>query len=139
MMNTSRRSTTQAIVLDARERNRRRMIVATAVLFSLAALALLLPRMALAQTGLSKCTDGNRITYSSTACETIGLKTAGQIADRLTIIPASDLVPPALSGSKPAAQQAAAQTASAKTPDMPGSAGSGVLPINPLVQGLLIK
>ena len=108
------------------------MIMATAVLFSLAALALalLLPRAALAQTGLSKCTDGNRITYSSTACETIGLKTAGQIADRLTIIPASDLVPRALSGSQPSANVAPAQTASAKTPEMP---------VNPLVQGLLKK
>lgn len=108
------------------------------MLFSLAALALLLPHLALAQTGLSKCTDGNRITYSSTACDTIGLKTAGQINDRLTIIPAMDaLRKPAVV--PPAAQSVnqPAQTAAIKEAEMPRSAG--IQPVNPMVQGLIRK
>lgn len=139
MMNSRRSSTSTSLtaVVDSRERNRLR-IVATAILFSLAVLALLLPRLVLAQAGLSKCTDGNRITYSSTTCDTIGLKTAGQINDRLTIIPAMDALrkPPAV---PPAAQQMSqpAQTASMKETDMPR--GAGIQPINPMVQGLIRK
>jgi len=137
MLNASRRRKAFAIELVFRERSRLR-ILATAVLFSLAALALLLPRFALAEAGLSKCTDGNRITYSSTACDTIGLRTAGQINDRLTIIPAIDaLRKPA--ATPPAAQplNQPAQTAAAKEPEMPRGAGSQ--PLNPMVQGLIKK
>ncbi len=130
MMNLSRCSSTRLpAALNSSEWNRLR-IMATAVLFSLAALALLLPRMGLAQSGLSKCTDGNRITYSSTACETIGLKEAGQINDRLTIIPAMDAL------RKPAVTPPA-QTAGMKDAEMPR--GAGIQPINPMVQGLMKK
>jgi len=112
--------------------------MATAILFSLAALALLLPRLGLAQTGLSKCTDGNRITYSSTACDTIGLKVAGQINDRLTIIPAMDVLrkPAAVAPAKQPVNQPA-QTAAMKEAEMPR--GAGIQPINPMVQGLIKK
>lgn len=133
MMNASRRRTSPAVALGSRERNHLR-IFATAALFSLAALALLLPRPGLAQTGLSKCTDGNRITYSSTACGTIGLKEAGQINDRLTIIPAMDAL------RKPAVKQpaqTAAVTAAAKEVELPR--GANIQPVNPMVQGLLKK
>ena len=47
--------------------------------------SMVLPASAIAQE-LFKCTDGVSTTYSSTACEKLGLKPSGPIRDRLTVI-----------------------------------------------------
>lgn len=58
-----------------------------AVVASLCALALLWPADA-AAAELYKCTDGKQVTYSSASCEKLGLRSAGQIKDKLTVVPA---------------------------------------------------
>jgi hypothetical protein len=59
----------------------------------------------LAQTTMYKCTDAQkRITYSNEACEKLGLKDAGTVADRVTSMPFTE--PP-----KPAARKDAPKDA----------------------------
>ena len=48
--------------------------------------ALLGPGAAGAQT-MYKCLDGRSVTYSNTPCEKLGLKKAGEVADRVTTLP----------------------------------------------------
>ncbi len=47
----------------------------------------------MAESQLYKCTDGRSTTYSSTACDKLGLRSAGSIRDRLTIIGVGKPVP----------------------------------------------
>lgn len=53
---------------------------------AMAALFALTPWPGAAQAEPYKCTDGHATTYSSTACDKLGLKSAGVIHDRLTVI-----------------------------------------------------
>jgi hypothetical protein len=75
-----------------------------------------LPVSAAAQE-LFKCTDGAATTYSSTACEKLGLKPAGPIRDRITVINN----PPAPSGAAAAGKSPAAGAA-------PSGAGNATAP-----------
>ena len=66
------------------------------------ALALLLPAAAGAQ--MFKCTDrAGKITYSSQACSEIGLSSAGEVRDTVTVVPAPPMPPkPKPGAEKPA-------------------------------------
>lgn len=80
--------------------------------------AMLLSSGSMAQE-LFKCTDGITTTYSSTACEKLGLKPSGPIRDRLTVI-----------NNGPAPQKPAAQAPSqaAPTPQGPAQGSEGATP-----------
>lgn len=86
--------------------------------------------VALAQGGLYKCSDGHSTTYSSTECEKLGLKSAGEIRDRLTVVgverPAAKQAAPV----KPAATEQAEEERTRKT-------AGAIKPVNPLVDRLL--
>lgn len=104
----------------------------TALMLSVAAMMLHSAR-AQAQTDLFKCTDGQRVTYSSTACDKLGLKSAGAIADRITVI----------SGDRPAAKAASgpapvsAPKGSQDEEDKARKSAGAIRPVNPLVERLL--
>ncbi len=67
---------------------------------------------------LYKCTDAQRrITYSSESCETLGLKDAGPVADRVTSMPFT-------APSKPAARKDAEKS------------GAQIKPVVPLLEKL---
>lgn len=83
----------------------------------------------LAQTGLYKCTDGSSITYSSSSCDNIGLKSGGEVRDRLTVIPATQPV------TKPTQPEPKANTEDEE--QRARKAATTVQPINPLIQKLL--
>jgi len=87
------------------------------------------PGTAGAQT-LYKCVQGTAVTYSSTACETLGLKSGGEIRDRVTTLPLSS-----------AAQRAPAQTqkpgsVQGKDNEIDLPKASTTKPVNPLVEKL---
>jgi hypothetical protein len=81
-----------------------------------------------------KCRQGNAVTYSNTPCEKLGLKSGGEVRDRITTVP----------GTKPQSAPAAAHGAGGKLPpgtipgneiDMPKS--STIKPVNPMIEKLL--
>jgi hypothetical protein len=78
-------------------KGRMRLVKRTALL-----LALLLPAAAGAQ--MFKCADkAGKITYSSQACKDIGLSSAGEVRDTVTVIPAPPMPPkPKPGAEKPA-------------------------------------
>jgi hypothetical protein len=85
-----------------------------------------LPLQAAAQSAV-KCVDsGGRITYSNVPCEKQGLKDAGPIADRTTVVKGAQLKPPAKAdkGKGDKADKAEARP------------GPGVKPVNPLAEQL---
>ena len=92
----------------------------------MAVLMLAMPPV-LAQSEVYKCTDGSRVTYSSTVCDKLGLKSAGAISDRLTVI----------SGDQPAARPAQAKAAPEDEEQKARKAAAGMKPVNPLVEQLL--
>ena len=73
-----------------------------------------------------KCLDGKSVTYSNTPCEKLGLKSAGEVADRVTTFQA------------PLAPAAPAKKASPAVPgnevDLPKT--STTKPVNPLIEKL---
>ena len=79
-----------------------------------------------------KCTDAQRrITYSSEACEKLGLKDAGPMADRVTSMPFTE--PP-----KSGARKDAAKAPAAKSQDDAevSRGGTQVKPVVPLLEKL---
>lgn len=91
--------------------------------------ALLGPGAAGAQT-MYKCLDGRSVTYSNTPCEKLGLKKAGEVADRVTTLPS--LAPAAAKA--PAAKSAPAGTVPGNEVDLPKT--STTRPVNPLIEKL---
>ena len=90
--------------------------------------AMLLSSGSMAQE-LFKCTDGITTTYSSTACEKLGLKPSGPIRDRLTVInngPAPQKpAAPAPSQGTPAAQVPAPGAGSTSPAPAPAQTAAG--------------
>ena len=91
--------------------------------------ALLGPGAAGAQT-MYKCLDGRSVTYSNTPCEKLGLKKAGEVADRVTTLPS----PAAAAAKAPAAKSAPAGTVPGNEVDLPKT--STTRPVNPLIEKL---
>jgi len=98
--------------------------------FAIATLFALLPWSGAAQAELYKCTDGHATTYSSTACEKLGLKSAGAIRDRLTVIYNA---PPAARSEAPKAAVAVAEDDEQRT----GKSAAATKPVNPLIDRLV--
>ena len=92
-------------------------------------LALLGPGAAGAQT-VFKCLSGKSVTYSNTPCEKLGLKTAGEVADRVTTLPA---VTPA-TGKATASKGPQPGTVPGNEIDLPKT--STTRPVNPLIDKL---
>lgn len=87
-----------------------------------------------AQAELFKCTDGVTTTYSSTACEKLGLKSSGAIRDRLTVIGNG----PSPVRPEPAKAQPASKPPSTEEEEQRARrAAAGLKPINPLIDKLL--
>jgi len=103
-------------------RARAQLGVAMGVLF------MLLPWPGAAQADLFKCTDGHATTYSSIACDKLGLKSAGAIRDRLTVI---NNAPPAASQEAPKAPAAEGDEQRTR------KAAAAIKPINPLIDRLV--
>lgn len=100
---------------------------------AMAALIALVPWPGAAQAELYKCTDGHATTYSSTACDKLGLKSAGAIRDRLTIINA-----PAAARQEAPKSNAPATTTSAEDEEQRArKSAAAIKPINPLVDRLV--
>ena len=93
--------------------------------------ALLGPGAAGAQT-MYKCLDGRSVTYSNTPCEKLGLKKAGEVADRVTTLPSP--APAAAAAKAPAAKSAPAGTVPGNEVDLPKT--STTRPVNPLIEKL---
>lgn len=93
-------------------------------------LVLLAPGAAGAQT-VFKCLDGRSVTYSNTPCEKLGLKTAGEVADRVTTLPA---IRPAPAATKNQPGAAPGNVVSGNEVDMPKT--STIRPVNPLMEKL---
>ncbi|MEI6720091.1 MAG: DUF4124 domain-containing protein [Betaproteobacteria bacterium] len=91
--------------------------------------ALLGPGAAGAQT-MFKCLDGKSVTYSNTPCEKLGLKKAGEVADRVTTLPS--LAPAAAKA--PAAKSAPAGAVPGNEVDLPKT--STTRPVNPPIEKL---
>ena len=91
--------------------------------------ALLGPGAAGAQT-MFKCLDGKSVTYSNTPCEKLGLKKAGEVADRVTTLPS--LAPAAAKA--PATKPAQPGTVPGNEVDLPKT--STTRPVNPLIEKL---
>ena len=91
--------------------------------------ALLGPGAAGAQT-MYKCLDGRSVTYSNTPCEKLGLKKAGEVADRVTTLPS----PAAAAAKAPAAKSAPAGAVPGNEVDPPKT--STTRPVNPLIEKL---
>ena len=89
---------------------------------------------ALPQAELFKCTDGVSTTYASSACEKLGLKSAGAIRDRLTVVGNG---PPAAKPEPAKAQVAAKPPATEQEEQRARRAAAGLKPINPLIDRLL--
>lgn len=105
-----------------------------AVLFAML-VAAAAPRPALAQ-GVVKCLDGKAVTYSNTPCDKLGLKSAGEVRDRVTTLQMAP--PPAAKG---ATKGPAAPAAAGKPGTVPGNEidlpkTSTVKPVNPLIEKL---
>ena len=91
--------------------------------------ALLGPGAAGAQT-MYKCLDGRSVTYSNTPCEKLGLKKAGEGAERVTTLPS----PAAAAAKAPAAKSAPAGAVPGNEVDLPKT--STTRPVNPLIEKL---
>ena len=91
--------------------------------------ALLGPGAAGAQT-MYKCLDGRSVTYSNTPCEKLGLKKAGEVADRVTTLPS----PAAAAAKAPAAKSAPSGAVPGNEVDLPKT--STTRPVNPLIEKL---
>ena len=79
-----------------------------------------------------KCLQGNAVTYSNTACEQLGLKSAGVVQDRITTMPLgapAQAKGPSASG-KP-------QSAAGKENEIDLPKTSSVKPVNPLIEKLV--
>jgi hypothetical protein len=78
-----------------------------------------------------KCLQGSAVTYSNTACEQLGLKSAGVVQDRITTMPLG--APVQTKG--PSAPGKPQSTAGKENQiDMPKT--SAVKPVNPLIEKL---
>jgi hypothetical protein len=93
-------------------------------------LVLLVPGAAAAQT-VFKCMDGRSVTYSNTPCEKLGLKTVGEVADRVTTLPA---IRPAPAAAKAPSAAAPGNVVSGNEVDVPKA--SAIRPVNPLMEKL---
>ncbi len=91
--------------------------------------ALLGPGAAGAQT-MFKCLDGKSVTYSNTPCEKLGLKKAGEVADRVTTLPS----PVPAAAKAPAAKSAPTGAVTGNEVDLPKT--STTRPVNPLIEKL---
>ena len=91
--------------------------------------ALLCPVAAGAQT-MYKCLDGRAVTYSNTPCEKLGLKKAGEVADRVTTLPS--LAPAA--AKSPSTSGAQTGAVPGNEVDLPKT--STTRPVNPLIEKL---
>ncbi|MBM3346324.1 MAG: hypothetical protein FJY55_07515 [Betaproteobacteria bacterium] len=98
---------------------------------AVAALFALTPWPGAAQAELYKCTDGHATTYLSTTCDKLGLKSAGAIRDRLTVI---NNTPPA---ARPEAPKATTATAAEDEEQRARKAAAAIKPVNPLLDRLL--
>ena len=104
------------------------------VAISAVAAGCLLAGPAMAQAELFKCTDGVSTTYASSACEKLGLKSAGAIRDRLTVVGNG---PPSAKPGPAKAQVAAKPPATEEEEQRARRAAAGLKPINPLIDRLL--
>ena len=95
--------------------------------------ALLGPGAAGAQT-MFKCLDGKSVTYSNTPCEKLGLKKAGEVADRVTTLPSLAPAAAAAAAKAPAAKSAPAGAVPGNEVDLPKT--STTRPVNPLIEKL---
>jgi hypothetical protein len=75
-----------------------------------------------------KCLDGKSVTYSNTPCDKLGLKSAGEVADRVTTFQSPAPVPAAPGARKPPA------TAPGNEVDAPNPAATR--PVSPLIEKL---
>ena len=78
-----------------------------------------------------KCLQGNAVTYSNTACEQLGLKSAGVVQDRIITMP---LNAPAQAKGTSAPGKPQGATGKENEIDMPKT--SSVKPVNPLLEKL---
>ena len=105
---------------SARRHDRMWRVVTTVLWLAVLAIS---GQTSLAQTELYKCTDGRNITYSSSGCETIGLKSAGPVRDRLTVVPggqpASKPAPPQVKSNAADEERRANKDASTTRPGNP--------------------
>ena len=89
--------------------------------------------LALAEAATNKCTDGKQVTYANLPCEELGLKPAGLVRDRVTVVPAAP---------KPKKIPTESSSTDSNQPDDRGEgevAASGrgqIKPINPLIEKL---
>lgn len=74
-----------------------------------------------------KCLEGKAVTYSNTPCEKLGMKTAGEVADRVTTLPA-------VSAAKPPTAQKPQASVPGNDVDLPKT--STTKPVNPLIEKL---
>ena len=91
--------------------------------------ALLGPGAAGAQT-MFKCLDGKSVTYSNTPCEKLGLKKAGEVADRVTTLPS----PVPAAAKAPVTKGAQPGAVPGNEVDLPKT--STTRPVNPLIEKL---
>ena len=87
------------------------------------------PGLAGAQT-MYKCMKGNAVTYTNSSCETLGLKSAGPVRDRMTTLPMGGQAKGA------AAPAGKAQSSIAKENQIDMPATSTIKPVNPLIEKL---
>jgi hypothetical protein len=91
----------------------------------------ILPATAGAQT-LYKCLQGTAVTYSSTPCEKLGLKSGGEIQDRVTTLPPSSRA----QRQPPPASRASPAPTGGKENEIEMPKTSAVKPVNPLIEKL---
>lgn len=103
--------------------------LSTAISFGLLVIS---PDEASAQ-AMYKCLKGTAVTYSNTSCDQLGLKSAGQVRDRVTTLPMGGSTQ-AKGPSGPAAGKPQSQIAKENQIDMPAT--STIKPVNPLIEKL---
>ena len=79
-----------------------------------------------------KCLSGTAVTYSNTPCDQLGLKSGGQVADRMSTLPAAS--PAQSKPSTPPSGKSQPAASRANEIDMPPV--STVKPVNPLIEKL---
>ena len=94
-------------------------------------LLLILPGTSIAQP-MYKCLKGTAVTYSNTSCDQLGLKSAGQVRDRVTTLPMGGSTQ--AKGPSGPAGKPQSQIAKENQIDMPAT--STIKPVNPLIEKL---
>ncbi len=79
-----------------------------------------------------KCLKGTAVTYSNTSCEQLGLKSAGQVRDRVTTLPMGG----STQAKGPSGPAGKPQSPIAKENQIDMPATSTIKPVNPLIEKL---